>query len=107
MISRVWHGWTARAHANAYEKFLHDEMLPSMHRVKGFKGATLLRRDADGAGQGDEIEFVTITLFDSIEAVKEFAGENYEVAVVLPEARKLLTHFDARSTHYETVFEIE
>jgi len=43
MINRVWHGWTTRANANAYEKFLHDEMLPSMHRVKGFKGASLLR----------------------------------------------------------------
>jgi heme-degrading monooxygenase HmoA len=102
MINRVWHGWTTRANANSYEKFLHAEMLPGMHRVKGFKGATLLRRDA-----GDEIEFVTITLFDSIEAVKGFAGEDYEVAVVLREARKLLTHFDARSLHYDTVFEIE
>ncbi len=107
MINRVWHGWTTRANANAYEKFLHDEMLPSMHRVKGFKGATLLRRDVDASDHSDEVEFVTITLFDSIDAVKEFAGQDYETAVVLPEARKLLTRFDARSAHYETVFEIE
>lgn len=102
MISRVWHGWTARANAGAYEKFLREEMLPGIHRVRGFKGATLLRRDA-----GDEVEFVTITRFESIDAVKEFAGDDYEVAVVLPEARKLLARFDARSVHYETVFRVE
>lgn len=102
MISRVWHGWTARANADAYERFLREEMLPGIHRVRGFKGATLLRRDA-----GDEVEFVTITRFESIDAVKEFAGDDYEVAVVLPEARKLLARFDARSVHYETVFRVE
>lgn len=50
---------------------------------------------------------MTITLFDSIEAVKEFAGEDYEIAVVPPPARKLLSRFDARSTHYETLFRLE
>jgi heme-degrading monooxygenase HmoA len=102
MISRIWHGWTSRANADAYEKFLREEMLPGIHRVKGFTGAQLLRRDAK-----DEVEFVTITLFDSIEAVKEFAGEDYEAAVILPEARKVLTRFDTRSAHYETVFRLE
>lgn len=102
MISRLWHGWTTRANADAYEKMLRDEVLPGIHRVKGFKGAQVLRRDAK-----DEVEFVTITLFDSLAAVKEFAGEDYEVAVVPPPARKLLARFDARSAHYETVLRIE
>jgi hypothetical protein len=53
------------------------------------------------------VEFVTLTMFDSMAAVKEFAGEDYEVAVILPEARKLLVRFDARSAHYETVLRIE
>jgi len=102
MISRVWHGWTTRDNANAYETLLRNEVLPGIHRVSGFKGAQVLRRDL-----GDEVEFVTITLFDSLEAVKEFAGEDYEAAVILPEAHRLLSHFDARSAHYETVFSLE
>ena len=101
MISRIWHGWTNKANADAYEQLLRSEVLPGIHRVKGFKGAHLLRREA-----GSEVEFVTITLFDSIADVKEFAGEDYEVAVVPPQARKLLAHFDARSAHYETVLHV-
>jgi len=102
MISRIWHGWTARENADAYENLLRREVLPGIHRVGGFKGAHLLRRNLN-----DEVEFVTICLFDSLDAVKEFAGEDYEVAVILPEARKLLARFDARSAHYETVFELD
>lgn len=102
MISRVWHGWTTRENAKAYETLLRNEVLPGIHRVRGFKGAQLLRRDLR-----DEVEFVTITLFDSLEAVREFAGEDYEVAVILPEAHRLLARFDARSAHYETVFNLE
>jgi heme-degrading monooxygenase HmoA len=102
MISRVWHGWTTSENAKAYETLLRNEVLPGIHRVHGFKGAHVLRRDLR-----DEVEFVTITLFDSLEAVKEFAGEDYEAAVILPEARRLLARFDARSAHYETVFSLE
>ncbi len=102
MISRIWHGWTTRAKADAYEALLKSEVLPGIHRVKGFKGAHLLRRDGK-----EEVEFVTLTLFDSLEAVREFAGEDYEVAVVPPEARKLLERFDERSAHYETVLRVE
>ena len=102
MISRLWHGWTTRANADAYETLLRSEVLPGIHRVRGFKGAHLLRRDVK-----DEVEFVTITLFDSLEAVKEFAGEEYEGAVVPPQARKLLSRFDDRSAHYQTVFRLQ
>jgi heme-degrading monooxygenase HmoA len=102
MISRVWHGWTTRENADAYETLLRSEVLPGIHRVRGFKGAHVLRRDLR-----DEVEFLTITLFDSLEAVKQFAGEDYEVAVILPEAHRLLSRFDARSAHYETVFSLE
>jgi heme-degrading monooxygenase HmoA len=102
MISRIWHGWTTREKADAYEELLRNEVLPGIHRVEGFKGAHLLRRDGK-----DEVEFVTLTMFDSLDAVKEFAGEDYEVAVVPPEARKLLARFDERSAHYETVLRVE
>jgi len=88
--------------ADSYEGLLRREVLPGIHRVKGFQGAQLLRRDGK-----EETEFVTITLFDSLDAVREFAGEDYEVAVVPPPARKLLARFDARSVHYETVFSVK
>lgn len=100
MIARLWHGWTTRANADAYEEFLRTKMFPSIHSVPGFLGADLLRRDA-----GDEIAFVTITRFESREAVRSFAGEDYERAVVEPEAQRLLTRFDERSEHFEVVVE--
>jgi antibiotic biosynthesis monooxygenase (ABM) superfamily enzyme len=75
-------------------------MFPSIHRVPGYVGADLLRRDA-----GDETAFVTITRFESLESVRAFAGEDYEQAVVEPEARALLSHFDERSEHYEVVID--
>ena len=100
MIARVWHGWTSPHNADAYEEFLRTKMFPSIHRVPGYVGADLLRRDG-----GDEIAFVTITRFESLESVRAFAGEDYEQAVVEPEARALLSRFDERSEHYEVVID--
>jgi len=67
-------------------------------RIDGFRGIDLLRR-----AHPDEVEFVTIMWFDSVAGVQAFAGMDYEVAVVPPAARALLSRFDARSAHYETV----
>jgi antibiotic biosynthesis monooxygenase (ABM) superfamily enzyme len=100
MIARIWHGWTRPENADRYEAFLRATMFPSMHRVGGFRGVDLLRRD-----EGGEIAFVTITRFDSLDAVRAFAGDDYEAAVVEPEARALLSRFDDRSVHYEIVLE--
>jgi heme-degrading monooxygenase HmoA len=101
MIGRIWHGWASRENADAYEQLLRAEVLPGIgHRVEGYRGAYVLRRES-----GDEVEFVTVTLFDSLDAVRAFAGEDHEVAVVPPEARRLLARFDERSAHYETVVE--
>ena len=98
MITRIWHGWTSPDNADKYEQLLRSEVLPGIHRVAGYRGAHLLRRNA-----ANEVEFVTLTYFDNLDAVRAFAGEDYEVAVVPPEARKLLAHFDQRSAHYETI----
>jgi heme-degrading monooxygenase HmoA len=100
VIARIWHGWTRPENADAYEEFLRTTMFPSMQRVDGFRGVELLRRE-----DGDEIAFVTISRFDSLEAVRRFAGEDYAAAVVEPEARALLSRFDERSAHYETVIQ--
>ncbi len=96
MIARFWRGWTSRQNAEPYERFLREQMFPSMQRVPGFLGAELLRRDT-----GDEIAFVTITRFESYDAVRAFAGEDYEQAVIEPEARALLSRHDERSEHFE------
>jgi heme-degrading monooxygenase HmoA len=101
VISRIWHGWTSPENADAYERLLRSDVLPGIERrVDGYRGAYVLRREAGG-----EIEFVTITLFDTLDAVRAFAGVDYEVAVVPPEARRLLARFDERSAHYETLAE--
>ncbi len=94
MIGRLWHGWTNRENADAYETLLRSEVLPGIHRVSGYGGACLLRRDT-----GAEVEFVTLTFFESIEGVRAFAGEDHEKAVVPPKARARLSRFDERSAH--------
>jgi heme-degrading monooxygenase HmoA len=98
MIGRLWHGWTTHENADAYEALLRREVLPGIHRVPGYRGAYLLRREA-----GPEVEFVTMTLFDSWDAVRAFAGADFEAAVVPPAARALLARFDARSVHYDVL----
>lgn len=98
MISRIWHGWTTPDKANAYERLLEEEIFEGIagRRIEGFRGIDLLRREL-----GEEVEFVTVMWFDSMHAVRAFAGVDFEAAVVPPAARKLLSRFDGRSVHYE------
>ncbi|MGH9497246.1 MAG: antibiotic biosynthesis monooxygenase family protein [Candidatus Sulfotelmatobacter sp.] len=96
MIARVWHGYTRPEHADAYEAMLKPELLPGLSKVKGFKGSYLLRRDA-----GNEVEFITIILWDSLDAIRAVAGADYETAVIPEERRKYLSRFDAKAAHYE------
>jgi len=98
MIGRLWRGWTTRENAGAYQALLQMTVLPGIHRVRGYRGAFLLRRELD-----DEIEFTTLTLFQSLEAVRAFAGDDYELAVIPPEARKLLARFDERAAHFDVL----
>lgn len=98
MISRIWRGWTSRQNADAYESLLKAEIFTGIieRGITGFQGIDLLRREL-----GEEVEFVTIMWFDSLLAVRTFAGEDYERAVVPAKARQLLKRFDERSAHYE------
>jgi heme-degrading monooxygenase HmoA len=98
MISRIWHGWTTPPNADAYESLLKNEIFIGIQnrRISGYRGIQLFRRMLQ-----DEVEFVTVMWFDSIDSIRAFAGEDYEVAVVPPKARELLKRFDARSQHYE------
>jgi heme-degrading monooxygenase HmoA len=98
MISRIWHGWTTSENADVYEELLKREIVVGIgeRQIEGYRGIHLLRQD-----MGDEVEFVTIMWFDSLDAVRAFAGEDYEIAVVPPKARAVLARFDTRSQHYE------
>jgi heme-degrading monooxygenase HmoA len=98
MICRVWHGWTTPANADVYEQLLKREIFEGIvgRAIPGFHDIELGRRAV-----GEMVEFVTIMWFDSLDAVREFAGADYEAAVVPPAARAVLARFDARSAHYE------
>lgn len=98
MIGRIWHGWTAREDADAYQDMLNSDVLPGIHRVKGYHGAYVLRRD-----DGDEVEFMTMTIFDDLAAVKQFAGEDYTKPVVQGLAQRLLRRADAKAAHFQIV----
>ena len=98
MIGRLWRGWTGAGSADAYEQLLRTTVLPGIRRVDGYRGAYVLRRDVE-----EGVEFVALTLFESLDAVRAFAGEDHETAVVPPAARALLDRFDERAVHYEIV----
>jgi len=102
MIARIWHGWTTLQNADAYEQLLKHEIFINISNknIKGYKGIELLKR-----GVNNEMEFITIMYFESLNAIKEFAGENYETAVVPEKARRLLLRYDHTSQHYEILKE--
>jgi heme-degrading monooxygenase HmoA len=96
VIARIWHGYTKPEHADAYEAMLKPELLPGISKAKGYKGSYLLRRDA-----GKEVEFVTIMLWESIDAIRVLAGPDYETSIIPEERRKYLSRHEAKSVHYE------
>ena len=98
MIGRIWHGWTTPENADVYENLLKTEIFPGIadKNVPGYRSIQLFRRPLK-----DEVEFVTILWFDSLAAVKQFAGEDYEHAYVPQKARQVLSRYDDRSQHYE------
>lgn len=102
MIARHWRGWTTLAHANAYEEFLRTRIFPGLQRIDGYRGGYLLRQD-----RGSEAEFIVLNLFESLDAVRRFAGTNYATAVIEPEAKRLLTRWDATAEHYEVPLKIK
>jgi hypothetical protein len=100
MILRYWRGWTTLQNAEAYQKIVSAQVLPGIaaRRLDGYHGAYLLRRDLD-----HEVEFATVMIFDSLDHVRAFAGEDYETAYVPAAARAVLARFDGKSTHYTTL----
>jgi heme-degrading monooxygenase HmoA len=97
MIARLWKGWTTLENANAYERHLREDLLPSLRlRIDGYRGGYVLRQDGS-----EEAEFVVLNLFDSLEAVRAFVGPDYTVAAFEPEARRLLSKVEPIARHYE------
>ena len=103
MIARIWHGWTTHENAGIYENLLKTEVFPSIEdkKVEGYKKISLLKRV-----RNNEVEFITIMLFDRIQSVKEFAGEDYEKSYVPDKAKAILLRHDERAQHYEILNEI-
>jgi heme-degrading monooxygenase HmoA len=96
MIARHWRGWTKVGDADAYESLLKEKVLPALQQIAGYKGGYILRDDGPS-----EAEFVVVNLFDSLDAVKRFAGPDYRTPVFEPEARRLLSRVEPVALHYE------
>ncbi len=96
MIARYWRGWTEPQKADEYENFLKQKILPGLRNIQGYQGGYVLRSDGS-----EEVEFVVVNFFDSLEAVKRFAGLQYMVPVFEPEARILLSKVEPVARHYE------
>jgi antibiotic biosynthesis monooxygenase (ABM) superfamily enzyme len=98
MIARVWHGVTTPENADAYESHLKPELLPGLSQKKGFRGSYLMRRNV-----GDDVEFITMILFESIDNVRALAGDDYEKAVIPENRLPLLKRYDAKAAHYDVI----
>lgn len=100
MIVRTWRGVTTPANADAYQRFVTTRVFSQLPAIAGHRGAQLLRRAI-----GDEVEFIAVTTWESLDAIRKFAGANPTRAVIEPEARALLSRFDDEAQHYELAHE--
>jgi len=99
MICRMWRGWTKEENADAYDSYLKNELFPHLQQElakHGYKGFHVLRLN-----RGTEVEFVTMVWFTSLQAVRSFAGENYEIPVISEKAHALLSRYADRCDHYQ------
>jgi heme-degrading monooxygenase HmoA len=102
VIARIWRGWAPLASADDYQHHYETEVNEHLRAVSGFCGARLLRR-----ADGHEAMFTSITFFISLDAIRGFAGDDYELAVVEEAARQALSRWDERVSHHEVVAELE
>lgn len=96
-IKRIWHGYTTPENADAYQHTLFTSVIPGIEakKIRGYRSIEVLRRTI-----GEEVEFITLMTFDSLQNVIDFQGEDYAAAYVPPEARRVLKHWDDRCAHY-------
>jgi antibiotic biosynthesis monooxygenase (ABM) superfamily enzyme len=100
MICRLWRGWTTIENAAAYQRIVHNDVIPAIEgrKIPGFRHIDLMKRDL-----GDEVEFQTLMWFDSLEAIISFMGEDYTRSHVPPQAREVLKRFDEHAAHFEVI----
>jgi heme-degrading monooxygenase HmoA len=96
VIAREWRAWAVPPNDALYEEHFRTAVLAHLREIPGCMGAHLLRREVDG-----EVELVVVTYYASLEAVRAFAGDDLERAVVAPEAQRVLARFDERCRHYD------
>lgn len=101
MIARHWRGWTLQENADLYEALLRESVLPSLQKIEGYHGGYVLRREVKGEIEFGEVEFIVLNFFDSLDAVRHFAGPDYATAVFEPEARRLLQRAEPLAEHFE------
>ncbi len=100
-VCRIWRGWTTPDNAAAYQELVWRTVIPEMieaRAIAGFREIDLMRRET-----GAEVEFATIMWFDSLDSIRAFVGEDYEVSHVPPAARAVLSRWDERAAHYEVL----
>ena len=100
MIARTWSGTATVARADDYDRHFKENVVPHLKAIEGYRGAYLLRREAAG-----EVEFLAVTLWDSIETIKAFAGADPNVANVEPEGRAALSAFDTFARNYDIAYD--
>jgi heme-degrading monooxygenase HmoA len=96
MIARIWRGEALAKNAPAYQRHVSETVFPALLPMHGQRGAYLLRRAA-----GDAVEFLAVTLWDSIDDVRQFAGDNIEEAKLEPRALEILSSYDTFARHFE------
>jgi heme-degrading monooxygenase HmoA len=96
MIARIWHGRTRIEHADEYAEYIRETGVAGQRGTTGNRGSMVWRRE-----DGDEAEFVVVSLWETLAAVKAFAGDNYETAVYYPEDEKYLLELKPEVLHYE------
>jgi heme-degrading monooxygenase HmoA len=100
MIVRMWRGQAKAENADAYERFVTTKVFATLPAIAGHRGAYLLKRAVEN---GSEVEFIAVTLWESLASIRGFAGESIDRAVVEPEARAVLSTFDDFVRHFELV----
>lgn len=100
MIARIWHGRTKSEHYEAYTNFMKTKAIPDYKKTKGFVKLTFLRRI-----EGDIAHFNLITFWKNIDVIKNFAGDDYEIAKYYPRDKDYLLEFEEKVTHYEVFAE--
>jgi heme-degrading monooxygenase HmoA len=100
-IVRSWRGRAVAGKAEAYPQHFRRNVVPELERIEGFLGAELMKRESSG-----EVEFLVQTRWESMEAIRRFAGSDVEKAVVEPEAAAALVDYDRTVTHHEMIEEV-